>query len=120
MGDRSLLRLEHMVDAVEQIELLLADRSVDALSTDRVTRAAFERFLEIASEASRHLPDAWKDEHPEIAWRRLADLGNRLRHAYNQVDVHLLWNVYAMNSGPLKDALQQLTAKHRIPAPPDA
>ncbi len=31
------------------------------LRTDRVARAALERFLEILSEASRHLPEAWKD-----------------------------------------------------------
>ena len=41
---------------------------------------AVERLLEIISEASRFVPPDEKAQQPNINWRRLADLGNWLRH----------------------------------------
>ena len=58
-------------------------------------KAALERFLEIVSEASRHIPMELKAASPLIRWRRIADIGNHLRHAYQHVDVDILWGIYA-------------------------
>ena len=29
-----------------------------------------------------------------MSWRRIGDIGNHLRHAYNQVDAGILWSLY--------------------------
>ncbi|MBB3978993.1 uncharacterized protein with HEPN domain [Rhizobium azooxidifex] len=71
-----------MLDAIEQIERMLAEKTLEDLNGDRYLRAAYERFLEILSEASRHVPPDLKDAFPDIPWRRIADIGNHLRHAY--------------------------------------
>jgi len=49
-------------------------------------RLAVERLLETISEALRHIPVDMKAKEPKINWRRLADLGNWLRHAYHRTD----------------------------------
>lgn len=66
-----------------------------------VLRAAYEWFLEIISEASRHVPDAMKAAAPEIPWRRVADIGNHLRHGYDELNLEYLWNLFA--AGSLKE-----------------
>ena len=73
-----------------------------------MTSAAFERFLEIISEATRHIPIALKEFRPEIPWRRIADLGNWLRHVYDRVDGPLLWAIYTDDLDPLDDAVRYL------------
>jgi uncharacterized protein with HEPN domain len=95
MADRTVFRLNDIIDAIEQIDLLLAGKSFEDLVKDRVLRAAFERFLEILSEASRHVPDEIKARKPEIEWSRIAAIGNHLRHAYHRVDAEILWQIYA-------------------------
>jgi uncharacterized protein with HEPN domain len=65
------------------------------LREDALKGAAYERFLEIISEASRHIPDDLKERAPEVPWRRVADLGNQLRHAYHRTDPGLLWAIHA-------------------------
>ena len=50
------LPLEDIKDGIGQIRRLLAGKTVDEVRDDRVAWAAFERFLEILSEASRHFP----------------------------------------------------------------
>jgi uncharacterized protein with HEPN domain len=95
MGDRTNFRLKDIVDAIDQIQSLLQNKSYQDLVKDKVAKAAFERFLEILSEASRHIPEALKANRPDIPWRRVSDIGNHLRHAYDRVDSEILWEVYA-------------------------
>jgi len=33
-----------------------------------------------------------------MQWRRIGDIGNHLRHAYQRVDAEILWNLYADGS----------------------
>jgi uncharacterized protein with HEPN domain len=73
---------------------LLEGKTFEDMAGDRVTKAAFERFLEILSEASRHIPDSLKAMAPSVPWRRVGDIGNHLRHAYHRVDAEILWPLY--------------------------
>jgi uncharacterized protein with HEPN domain len=83
------------VDAIDQINILLSEKSINDLLADRILKAAYERFLEILSEASRHIEASQKSTHTEIPWRRIADLGNHLRHAYQHIDPIVIWTLYA-------------------------
>jgi uncharacterized protein with HEPN domain len=108
MTDRVYWRLTDMKAAITDIRTLLAGKQFAVLETDRATRAAFERFLEILSEASRHVPDAWKTDHPDIPWRQVADLGNHVRHSYHRMDLEVLWTIYASELDALESAVDAL------------
>jgi uncharacterized protein with HEPN domain len=95
MADRTNFRLNDIIDAIDQIHALLRNKTYKDLTTDKVAKAAFERFLEILSEASRHIPESLKETRPDIPWRRVSDIGNHLRHAYDRVDSEILWEVYS-------------------------
>ena len=95
MDDRVRQRLLDVIDAIEQIHGLLRDKSRTDFVTDRHMRAAFERYLEIASEASKHIPQEIRDAEPSIPWGNVAGIGNHLRHAYHRVDPDILWNTHA-------------------------
>ena len=95
MNERVRDRLSDILDAIEQISKLLENKTLDDLNKDRVLRAAYERFLEILSEASRVIPPELKLAAPQIPWTQVANIGNHLRHAYHQVDSEVLWSVYA-------------------------
>ena len=94
MIDRLRSRLDDILDAIDQIDLLLRERTFETLLNDRQARAAYERFLEIISEASRHIPADWKQSEPEAPWRKIADIGNHLRHAYFNLDPTVLWDIH--------------------------
>jgi uncharacterized protein with HEPN domain len=94
MADRTAYRLGDIIEAVDAIHSLLDGRTFEEMVGDRVTKAAFERFLEILSEASRHIPEELKTKAPGVPWRRVGDIGNHLRHAYHRVDAGILWEIY--------------------------
>jgi uncharacterized protein with HEPN domain len=84
-------RLGHIKDAIASIERAMNGQTRESFTDDLMRRMAVERCFEIISEASRHLPSQMKRESPQINWRRVADLGNWLRHAYHRTDALLLW-----------------------------
>ncbi len=116
MTDRTYWRLTDMKGAISQIRKLLDGKTIDSVVTDVATRAAFERFLEILSEASRHVPQTWKEEHPHIQWRQIADLGNFIRHVYHKIDLDILWSIYTNDLDPLERVVDVLINR----ADPDA
>ncbi|MFC3691891.1 DUF86 domain-containing protein [Chenggangzhangella methanolivorans] len=118
MNEKVKDRLGHISVAIQDIRSLLDAKTIDHLRTDRFARAAFERFLEIVSEASRHIPAEWKaTDAPDIDWPAVANLGNIIRHVYQRVDLDILWSVYEDDLGPLEAAIDVMTERH-FPEPP--
>ena len=69
--------------------------------------AAAERNVERISEASRHIPRSIKAKPPEIAWRKVAGIGN-LRYDCPIVDDSLIWELVVRDLPPLKAAVEQM------------
>lgn len=112
--NRGVSRLRHIKQAISDIEALLSGKNSDFLTRDRVARAAFERFLEIISEASRHVPDAWKAGHQTIPWNDIAAIGNRLRHAYDNIDPAIVWDIYEFDLAALETVVDTLIEQHSV------
>lgn len=117
MADRALYRLADMKESISKIMRLLIDKTYEDILFDEVIRAAYERYLEVLSEASKHIPDEWKAEHPKIEWSNIANIGNHLRHAYHKTDYEILWNIYANHLGALEDAVDALIQANRRSQP---
>jgi uncharacterized protein with HEPN domain len=110
--NRSIWRLHDIKKCIVEIRNLLQNKTFEMVQREPVTRAAFERFLEILSEASRHVPEEWKQQHGAIPWRQVADLGNHLRHAYHRTDAEALWNIYENGLAPLEVAVDSMLAAY--------
>ena len=104
LGDR----LAHILTAIEDIRALLLGRSRADFEADRMRRVAVERMFEIISEASRFIPEDMKAKEKDIAWQRMADLGNWLRHAYHRIDAEILWNIAQNDLEPFKRFVEQI------------
>ncbi len=73
-----------------------------------------ERFIEIISEASRHIPAEWKSLHgADVPWVKVANIGNVIRHAYDHVEVSRLWAIYENDLDPLEAAIDAMIASYR-------
>jgi uncharacterized protein with HEPN domain len=62
---------------------------------------AVTRALEIISEASRRLPAAMKEGHPEIPWVDVAGAGSVYRHDYEDVRQRRVWVTVQKHLPPL-------------------
>jgi uncharacterized protein with HEPN domain len=108
MDQQTRLRLGDILDAIEQLNFIFAGKNYSEFVADKIKRAACERFLEIVSEATRHIPDTYTAQFPAIPWKQIADIGNHLRHAYHRIDAEILWQIHA--SGQLSDLASAIEA----------
>lgn len=67
-------------------------RSRGDLDSNPMLAAALARQLEIVGEAAARVPDSVRATAPEIPWRAMVGMRNRLIHAYALVDHDVLWD----------------------------
>jgi uncharacterized protein with HEPN domain len=101
-------RIAHIDTAIDDIRGALINQTKASFTNNNMLRLAVERLLEIISEASRHIPQEMKGTEPRINWRRLADLGNWLRHAYHRTDPGILWDMVENDLEPLKHFVKRI------------
>lgn len=59
-------------------------------------------------ELCRIVDNAFAQEHPEIPWREIYGLRNRIVHDYEGVNLRLVWEIISEDIPVLKDMLQGL------------
>lgn len=111
-------RLFAILSAIRHIELVCDGVAEDEFKSNFRIYRIVERELEIISEASRSLTQEQKARFSEIPWRRIADIGNVLRHQYDDVAPVLLWEVVVGGLAPLKSAAQTMYAEVKRSADP--
>jgi uncharacterized protein with HEPN domain len=103
-------RLRHMRDAArEALEFAKGKQRTD-FEKDRQLVLAILKCIEIVGEASAAISTATTSCHPEIPWRQIRGMRNRLIHGYYEVDLDVVWDTVAHNLGPLVAALEQALA----------
>ncbi len=101
-------RLADIASSISKVEKFLAGMTFAEFTADPLTHDAVVRNLEIISEASRHLGDL-TEKAPEVPWRKVADMGNWLRHGYDIVNDHILWDTIKDDLPALARAIQRLS-----------
>jgi uncharacterized protein with HEPN domain len=51
------------------------------------------RNIELIGEAAMHVPEHVREANPQIAWRKIIAMRNRLIHGYLGIDNDTLWSV---------------------------
>ena len=97
--------LHDMSAAIDGIQDAIIDLDFERFSKSWVHRRAVERGLEIISEASRHVAPETNAKYPDIPWRAVAAIGNRLRHEYFQVDPKIVWDITTIELASLSRAV---------------
>lgn len=85
--------LEDIADSIARIGRYTKGISVDDFLRDDVLQDAIIRRIEIIGEAVGRLPESLKALYPEIPWRDIKDMRNKLVHDYGHVDPQLVWAV---------------------------
>ena len=110
-------RLKDIIEAIGFIQSDIENTNYDAFERDRRMKWLVERGLEIISEASRRLPEDMKARHPQIPWRKVAAIGNVLRHEYGRVAADAMWRIIQDDLHVLERACREELAA--LPRPPE-
>ena len=81
-----------------------------SFAADAMRYDATLRKLERIGEAATHVPDAVRPSAPDVPWRLVIAVRNRLIHGYLGIDDDTLWSIVCDDLVPLRAALIRLLA----------
>src|SRR5215211_2743715 len=71
--------------------LVVQGMDYDGFCVDDKAVYAVIRAFEIIGEAARQVPENIRQSHPEIQWREIAAMRNKLTHEYFGVNTKVIW-----------------------------
>lgn len=93
MSERDdLVYLNDIILSIDAIFEYTQDISEPEFRSNQMIQDAVTRRFEIIGEAAIHVSLAFKDSHPDIEWRLMSDMRNKLIHEYfgvNPVTIYL-------------------------------
>ncbi len=90
MREYSLL-LHDILQAAEAIHDFTAGISCEEFVDDDKTLSAVLYKFAVMGEATKLLPEHIREQYPDIPWRSIAGLRDKVIHGYIGVDYELLW-----------------------------
>lgn len=106
--DRNYVR--HILDCIERIQEYTAGGK-KAFDASHLIQDAVVRNIEIIGEAVKNLSDETKAGYPDIPWKQIARMRDKVIHHYFGLDLELVWGVVEQHIQPLKVAVEDLRGK---------
>jgi uncharacterized protein with HEPN domain len=108
MKDKDLIRIKHMLDSVQAILSFVRGRKRSDLDAERLLVSGIVREFEILGEAAGRVSVATRKAFPNLPWKQLIGMRNRLIHAYFDVDHDILWKTVKKSLPELSRQLKEL------------
>lgn len=106
LPDPDRIRIQHMLDAAQQAIVFIEDVDQLELVDDLKTTFALVKCIEIIGEAAGRVSDTTQAASPDVPWRIIKAMRNRLVHVYFDVDIAVLWSTVTHDLPPLIRALE--------------
>ena len=86
-----MVYIRHVSDALGKIIDYTGGMNKKEFISSSKTQDAVIRQFEIVGEATKQLSKTFRDQNPEVPWKKLAGLRDKLIHDYMGVDILAIW-----------------------------
>ena len=100
--------LVHILESIEAIEEYLQGVSEETFHVSREKQDLAVRRLEIIGEASKNIPDDFRNSHPDIPWKRMSGMRDMIAHQYFGINYNIVWDTVKNQLPSLKAQIKEM------------
>lgn len=101
-------RLRHMLDAAREAMDMASGQQRADLDTDRKLCLSLVHLLEIIGEAATGVSSDLRLKHPDLPWKKIMEMRNRLIHGYFDVNLDVVWQTVTEDLPGLVTQLEKI------------
>jgi uncharacterized protein with HEPN domain len=80
-----------MIEAADMVASFIQGMTKEQFLADKKTQFAVVRALEIIGEAAKKVPDSIRSRYPDLPWREISGMRDKLIHDYFGVNNEVVW-----------------------------
>jgi uncharacterized protein with HEPN domain len=104
-----LAYIEHILQSIEKIDTYTRDISNLDFNDNEMIQDAVIRNIEIIGEATKNISTKLTNSYPDIPWKAMAGMRDKLIHDYIGVDTEVVWETIKTDIPNLKSMLNEIT-----------
>ncbi|MCL2080993.1 MAG: DUF86 domain-containing protein [Oscillospiraceae bacterium] len=110
MRDRDIVVLKKVLRYSDEIDGTIArfDLDFNKFKSDYVVKNAIAMCVLQIGELAGKLTEEFKSAYGEMPWRDIISIRNRAAHAYESIDVEILWGIAVKNIPELKKYCEKI------------
>lgn len=101
--------IQDILDSINDIESFIEGMNFKDFKKDRKTINAVVRSIEIIGEASKKIPKHIREMQPDIPWKKMSGMRDKLIHEYFGIDLEILWKVTKEEIIKLRPGIKQIS-----------
>jgi len=108
MKEEFLDYVEDIIDSMNDAMSFVEGKKYEDFVKDKKTIYAVVRALEITGEAAKRMPDLVRNRYPQIPWKDMAGMRDKLIHGYFGVDIKRVWKTVKEDLLDLKPLFEKI------------
>lgn len=100
--------VEDILDSIKAIEEYTDTLTEENFCSNRQVQDAVIRRFEIIGEATKHIPRSIREKYPDVPWKDISGMRNKVIHEYFGVNLRKVWETVKTDIPSLKSAFGRI------------
>lgn len=100
--------VQDILDTINDVENFIDGMNFEEFIKDKKTVYSVVRAIEIIGEATKNVPELIRTKYPDVPWKKMAGMRDRLVHGYFGVDLEILWETAKEDVPRLKNLISKV------------